>query len=169
MAAYLFPRKTKVWLLYLKYMRGDRGRLSLNILREVCYYLPPFTMAAVSRNTALLYDIETQQISCHSLSVILDGAETYIETGRNPLLGVGLGFLHCAITGPFLLPTQSSASLSTPRASAGLVKVNTHFSGMDGQILSSCEKLQLSDQHPKVCFTDRKTNFVEIHFYVWEA
>lgn len=32
--------KWKVYLLYFKYKRGDRGRLSLNILREVCSFLP---------------------------------------------------------------------------------------------------------------------------------
>ena len=47
MAKCLLLRKSKVWLLYIKYMRGDRGRLSLNILREVYSYLQPTTVAAV--------------------------------------------------------------------------------------------------------------------------
>ena len=44
MIAYLSERMTKVWLLHIKNTRGDRGRLSLNPLREVCVFLHPINL-----------------------------------------------------------------------------------------------------------------------------
>lgn len=43
MAVDLSGRKVKVWLLHLKCIRGDRGKLSLNVLREVCAFLHPLS------------------------------------------------------------------------------------------------------------------------------
>ena len=35
-----FDRRVKLWLFYLKYMRGVRGKIGHNVTREICSYLP---------------------------------------------------------------------------------------------------------------------------------
>ena len=170
MEAQLSELMAKVWLLYLKCMRGDGGRLSLNILREVCSYLHThIRIAAVFYSTAFLYDLKSQQSSKHVLSEDLGEGGSYIQADRNTLLCVDGNYspssaVHSLDLSSFLL--RPLPSLSTPRAWAGLAKVSTSFymfgvwDNRSG--LSSCEKMQLSDQHwtkissmhhSRVCFT----------------
>ena len=49
---------SKVWLLYLKHTRGDRGRLSLNILRKVCAFLHPLMLADVTESSIKLFNFQ---------------------------------------------------------------------------------------------------------------
>ena len=59
MDADLSPRRAKVWLLYLKHTRGDRGRLSLNILREVCAFLHPTNLLVrVTKSSIQSFDFQ---------------------------------------------------------------------------------------------------------------
>ena len=60
MAADLSARRAKVWLLYLKHTRGDRGTLSLNILREVCAFLHPlYLLAHVTESSIEFFNFQT--------------------------------------------------------------------------------------------------------------
>lgn len=36
----------RVWLFYLKHLRGERGKLGLNVTREACEYLPFYLQLA---------------------------------------------------------------------------------------------------------------------------
>ena len=60
MAVDLSERRVKVWLLYLKHMRGDRGRLNLNIIREVCSFLhlPPNLLVDVTNSYIRFFDFQ---------------------------------------------------------------------------------------------------------------
>ena len=52
--------RAKVWLLYLKHTRGERGRLSLNILKEVCAFLRPFRLLAhVTESSIEFFNFQT--------------------------------------------------------------------------------------------------------------
>ena len=165
MAVHLSKRRAKVWLQYLKHTRGDRGRLSLNILREVCSFLHcPKRITAVCGKTAFLYDTQGQLLSEHTLSVDFGVAGSYIEADRNTLLCVGgSSAVYSLDLSSFQL--SSLPSLCTPRAFAGLAQVNVHFyvfGGCADGRLSSCEKMHLSGQcwtqissmnYPRVFFT----------------
>jgi len=154
MATHFPVRETKVWLLYLKSVQRCKGRLSLNILREVCAYIHPTTMAGVWCDSAFLYNIQSQQITISTLSFGFGSGGSYIEADRgNALLCVGAFPASSAVHLLDLSSFQLSPlhCLCTPRAWAGLVKVNVHFyvfGGCDGDdMLKSCEKMQFSDKH----------------------
>ena len=60
MTVRLSERRAKVWLLYLKHTRGDRGTLSLNILREVCAFLHlPYLLADVTESSIQFLNFQT--------------------------------------------------------------------------------------------------------------
>ena len=55
-------RKDKVWLLYIKYTRGNRARLSINILREVCAFLPHHSdQAHVTQSFIKFYNFQREK------------------------------------------------------------------------------------------------------------
>ena len=63
MAVRLSERRAKVWLLYLKHTRGDRGTLSLNILREVCSFLQPlYLLAHVTTFSIEFYNFQRETL-----------------------------------------------------------------------------------------------------------
>lgn len=41
-------RRAKAWLVYLKFLRGKGGSLSLNAIREICSYLADLELAQVT-------------------------------------------------------------------------------------------------------------------------
>ena len=130
--------------------------------------LQPTTLAGVWCNTAFLYEVQSQQLTKHTLSVNFGYGGSYIECDKDTLLCVG-GFpasskVYSLNLSSFQL--TSLPSLSTPRSSPGLAKVNTQFYAFGGYAdptsLSSCEKMQLSDKrwtpissmnHPRAYFT----------------
>ena len=66
MAVDLSARRAKVWLLYLKHMRGDRGSLSINILREVCAFLHPlYRLAYVTEWSIEFFDFQRETLLSH--------------------------------------------------------------------------------------------------------
>ena len=98
-----------------------------------------------------MYDIESQQVSSHRLSVNFSSGGSYIETGRNALLCVG-GFNSPAVYSLDYFSCQLSPlpSLFTRRAEAGLAKFNARFYVFGGHCrerLNSCERMRLSDHH----------------------
>ena len=60
MAVHLSERRTKVWLLYVKH---TRGRLSLNILREVCAFLHLTNLLAhVTESSIRFYSFQREAL-----------------------------------------------------------------------------------------------------------
>ena len=121
----------------------------------------PTSMAVVWLDQAYLYDTQARLVSKHTLTVNLGGG-SYIQVDSNTLLCVGTHPAPCAVHLLDLTSFQLRPlpSLCTPRAAAGLAKVNAHFyvfGGWNEAYLSSCEKLQLSDQ----CWT--QTNSMHYH------
>lgn len=43
MSTYYCPRRAKTLLIYLKHSQGIKGRLSLNVIREICSYIADFS------------------------------------------------------------------------------------------------------------------------------
>ena len=127
----------------------------------------PTTVAGVFEKKVFLYEIQSQQLFTHTLSADFGIGGSYVEADRNTLLCVGANPPSSAVHSLDLSSFQLSPllSLSTPRAGTGLAKVKTHFYAFGGEgkeTLSSCEKLQVSDQcwtqisnmhHPRAYFT----------------
>ena len=160
MAEHLPGRRAKVWLLYLKCTRGDRGRLSLNILREVCSYIhSPMRMTAVHYNQVYRYDLQSQTHSHHPIPVSLSHGTSYIRVGISSLLcvggRVGADYDFSPSFAVQLLDLSSFKlihlrGLSIAREGAGLAKVGACFYVFGGSdtfnCMSSCEKMQPSNQ-----------------------
>ena len=109
----------------------------------------PTSLAGVYEDKAFLYDIGTQQITRRTLAHNFGTSGSYAVLDKDTLLCVGA---NPASSDVYLLDLLSFLlsplpSLSTPRRAAGVAKVNTHiyvFGGANSQILSSCEKMNLS-------------------------
>lgn len=59
MAMYLQGPRAKVWLFCLKYLQGERGRLSFNITREICEYLSGSLLAQVASTFLRFFNCDT--------------------------------------------------------------------------------------------------------------
>ena len=80
-------RRAKVWLLYLKHTRGDRGTLSLNILREICAFLHPlYLLAHVTESSIQLFNFQTTTWAQVPLTTLIQVDEwsrwVFLEDGR---------------------------------------------------------------------------------------
>lgn len=110
-------------------------------------------MAGVFNSSAFVYEIQSQLLSKHTLSVNFSQGGSYVQVDKDTLLCVGAG---PASPAAYLLSLSSFElsplpSLFTPRKSPGLAKVNAQFYVLGGwnngyQCLNSCEKMQLGDQ-----------------------
>ena len=99
-------RRAKVWLLYLKHTQGDRGRLSLNILREVCAFLHlPYLLADITNSYVRFFHFQTTtwaqrvplttqiQVDNYSMWVFLEDGRVFVCGGDGKreawMIGVG--------------------------------------------------------------------------------
>lgn len=110
-------------------------------------------LVGVEKNQAFLYEIQSQRLTKHILSVDFNDGGGYVEWDRDKLLCVGARPPSSAV---YLLEISSfqlssMPSLSTPRAYAGVAKMNAVFYVFGGyyasyQALCSCEKIKVSDK-----------------------
>lgn len=129
----------------------------------------PQRLSGVYKNQVFLYEIQSQKLSAHYLSLDFGYGGSYVEIDANTLLCLGA---HPASDAVYQLELSSFQlislpPLSTSREDAGIAKVKDLvyvFGGYNaaGESLRSCEKMQLSNKHwtqmnnmayPRVGFT----------------
>jgi len=150
MAAHLSERRARVWLLYLKHSRGDRGRLNLNILREVCAYLHPLNLLVhVSESSIRFFNFQRGtwkqplplnpfvKAGCYSSWVILEDGSVFLCGGGNSAYIVGEGSV------------KQVMNMQVGRCYHGVLAHSKQvyvFGGYNEGGLNSCEKYRLQ-QH----------------------
>jgi len=156
MAVDLSERRVKVWLLYLKHMRGDRGRLNLNILREVCSFLHlrPNLLVDVTNSYIRFFDFQKEtwkqkrtlkphiQADGDSSWVVLEGGSVFICGGR----GWGIGTTTAYVVGE---GCAEQARMQAGRYGHGVLAYSNQvyvFGGYNEDYMDHCEKYDLQ-QH----------------------
>lgn len=93
MVALLPGSRAKARLFYFKYLRGEKGRLSLNITREICLYLTRFCEMLAQVNCAFLCFFNTStwepkvrlsasiQVDAESIWVVLEDGHLFCSGG----------------------------------------------------------------------------------------
>jgi len=156
---YKDSRDDKVWLLYIKHTRGDRGRLSLSILREVCAFLhPPANLLTrlthLTQSSIEIYNFQTTtwahrvplttqiQLDYGSMWVFLEDGRVFCCGGR----GMGAGMREAWMIGVDGT-VQRQPAMNGARSAHGLIafeKAVYVFGGSDNSgTLATCEKLPL--------------------------
>lgn len=126
-------------------------------------------LAGVFKNEAFIYEVKSQIITRHALTVNFGSGGSFVELDRNRLLCVGASPASSAVYTLDLTTFELSrvSSLSIPRCAAGVAKLNSQihvFGGVDGTEtgLRACAKLDLTDKrwtgignmaHPRAYFT----------------
>ena len=145
-------RRTKVWLLYLKHTRGDRGRLCLNILREVCAFLHPSNLLAhITESYIRFFDFQrgdwkhpaplNPHIQANYVSrwVVMEGGSVFICGGQGLSTAYVVGLEGC----------MEQGRMCRARSAHGVLYSNHTvyvFGGFNREWLNSCEKYQLQQR-----------------------
>ena len=122
------------------------SQVPLNTLANLQYNftsLQPF--AGVYAKKAFLYDVPSQHITSHVLSVDFGEGGSHVQVDRNTLMCIGA---QSASSNAYSLDLRSFQltplpSLGTPRNFAGVAMANSYIYVFGGRGLSSCEKMQL--------------------------
>ena len=143
------------------------------LLRVSTHLAAPKRLAGVWMNKAFLYEVQSQELTQHTVSVNFDQGGSFIECDKDTLMCIGGPQVTSAVYSLSLSSFQLSPlpSLVTPRSYAGLAKVNTQFYVFGGYIpaTSTCEKIQLSENHwtpvsnmihPRHTFAPSSTSFL---------
>jgi len=167
MAARLPEHKAKVWLLYFKHTRGDRGKLSLNILREICTFLYLILLADITKSSIRFFfqnmtwgqpiNLSTRiRADTDSVWVILEDMRVFCCGGLN----TNSAYL---IDRGTVEPQPSMSSARYAHGTIGMMAVNAVyvFGGHNSTQLQSCEKLALGS--PQWC-TLPPMNKARYHF-----
>lgn len=110
-------------------------------------------LATVIRNDAVLYDIETEQVTSHPLPVYFRMGGSYVRMDRDHLLCVGAWQPSAGVYDLDLITLELDAwpSLNTARCAPGVYQVGSSiyvFGGFTthGTHLTTCEKMHLADK-----------------------
>ena len=132
--------------------------------------LQPHTLfPSVYKNAITVYDVESQQITRHSLSVNFDKGGSFVQLDCMNLLCVGANPASAAVYELNLTTFQQTAlpEMTTPRNAPGIAKVASHiyvFGGVGSAgYLTTCEKMDITDKqwvstannmlYPRISFT----------------
>ena len=143
MAINLYAVGAKVWLLYIQCFGCVRGRLSFNVVGEVCSYFQHPLFAVIGGSRMLLYDFNTQQTTKHQLPT--DVSSGYVQVDRTTVLIVGKEVRALDL---LTLKVTPLPPLLTPRDGVGVAQVdNTVFAfggGDDNNPMTVCEKCSVT-------------------------
>lgn len=137
---------------------------------------PPTRLAGVYYNSAYVYEIQSKQLTQHTLSVDFGGlGVSCIEWDRDTMLCVGAYPASSAVYSLALSSFQLTPlpSLCISRAFAGIAKVNACFYVFGSwdeaakQGSRSCEKMQISDKRwvPITDMSHPRSSFSPCHFH----
>ena len=154
MVADLSERRAKVWLLYLKHTRGDRGKLSLDILREVCSFLHPLLLVDVTESYIRFFDFQRgawKQPLPLNPHIQADYTSSWVvlETGSVFICGGGYSSDVYWSTAYVLEEgcVEQVGRMQVGRCSHGVLAYSSNqvyvFGGYNGDRLNSCEKYHL--------------------------
>lgn len=111
-------------------------------------------LTGVFGNQAFVYDLGSQQIARHTITVNFGGGGSYVEVDRHRLVCVGADPASPAVYSLQLPSFQliPLPFLSTPRFAAGVAKCQDQIYAFGGQnqinsVLRTCEKLHLSGRY----------------------
>lgn len=102
MAMRLFGLKARLWLIYLKHLKGERGQVSFNVSREICVFLADFLLPQVTSTFLRFFNTSAWEYGppvLLSTPIQADNGSTWVvlEDGRLFCCGGGQGSVQAGL------------------------------------------------------------------------
>lgn len=144
MAMSLLGTSARVWLFQLKHQQGERGKLSLNVMRVICEYLADYSLLAhVNKAFLRFFDFETSTWSPKvelGTTIVADLESRWVVLDHERVFCCGYGKAYIISRDGSV---EQKAKMIEVRWGLGLLHANNAMYAFGGFESNTCEQFKL--------------------------